>query len=217
MPSKWKNATQNDIKTTSKDSLLIQTITHLTCFTFILSLTVRFLNYFEIKINTIQSFLDVETTTTFTLPSLTLGPLGLSFLLILLLWFYTQHSHLSREQDYYFNTNDICDATSLLNSGLGPLPNTTDPRTLYLDTMKRSLLNIPYCESSRPVYFYGSDKQYHLSKGFNLQRRVAGEDMPENAMTVSKSKAKERASRMEHCSYRHSDFYDLIPLLMFSL
>ena len=192
MPSKWKNATQNDIKTTSKDSLLIQTITHLTFFTFILSLTVRFLNYFEIKINTIQSFLDVETTTTFTIPSLTLGPLGLSFLLILLLWFYTQHSHLSREQDYYFNTNDICDATSLLNSGLGPLPNTTDPRTLYLDTMKRSLLNIPYCESSRPVYFYGSDKQYHLSKGFNLQRRVAGEDMPENAMTVSKSKAKER-------------------------
>ena len=36
----------------------------------------------------------------------------------------------------------------------------------------------------------------------------------ENGQTtlVSKYKAKERASRMEHCSYRHSDFYDLITL-----
>ena len=28
-----------------------------------------------------------------------------------------------------------------------------------------------------------------------------------NLNQVSKYKAKERASRMEHCSYRHSDFY----------
>ena len=31
------------------------------------------------------------------------------------------------------------------------------------------------------------------------------------------SEAKERASRMEHCSYRHSDFYQLITLLMSSI
>ena len=30
-------------------------------------------------------------------------------------------------------------------------------------------------------------------------------------------KAKERASRMEHCSYRYSVLFDLIPLLMSSI
>ena len=31
-------------------------------------------------------------------------------------------------------------------------------------------------------------------------------------LVVCNYKAKERASRIEHCSYRHSDFYELIPL-----
>ena len=34
------------------------------------------------------------------------------------------------------------------------------------------------------VAFDTHTHSYHLSKGFNLSRRVAGEDMPENAMTM---------------------------------
>ena len=34
---------------------------------------------------------------------------------------------------------------------------------------------------------------------------------------VSKYKAKERASRMEHCSYHHSVLFDLIPILLSSI
>ena len=56
--------------------------------------------------------------------------------------------------------------------------------------------NLMYCESSRPVYFYGANKAYHLSKGFNLNRRVGGEDMPENAMTMI---GLHRLNNIQHC------------------
>ena len=116
------------------------------------------------------------------------------------------HRHTQKELDFYYNSTPIFTEEDLSSHGLGPpaLPDdlsggadaNSASATLYLDLMKRSLINLIYCESSRPMYFYGADKRYHLSQGFSLGRRVLGEDMPENAMTMIGLK---RLENIEEC------------------
>ena len=69
--------------------------------------------------------------------------------------------------------------------GLGPLAGAkTDGTAMYLDLLKRALVNVLYYESSQPLWVYGPDHKFRLSDGFELQSRVMGEDMPGNAMTM---------------------------------
>jgi hypothetical protein len=144
------------------------------------------------------------------LPSVTLGALELAALVLVGGFFYAMHAHAQRELDYYYQATPIFSQEELSAQGLGPpaLPDDEQNNdysedgaaaTLYLDLMKRSLINLIYCESSRPMYFYGADKRYHLSQGFSLGRRVLGEDMPENAMTMIGLK---RLENIEQCVAR---------------
>ena len=56
-----------------------------------------------------------------------------------------------------------------------------------------------------------SDRTNHDANGINVCEEVLRSLQP----MVSISKRRERASRIwKHCSYRHSDFYELITLLM---
>jgi hypothetical protein len=138
------------------------------------------------------------------LPGVALGALELGALVLVGGFFYAMHAHAQRELDYYYQATPIFSQEELSAQGLGPPPvggggGGGDGATLYLDLMKRSLINLIYCESSRPMYFYGADKRYHLSQGFSLGRRVLGEDMPENAMTMVGLK---RLENIEHCVAR---------------
>ena len=87
--------------------------------------------------------LELNDAATFTLPSITIGSFQIALLLLVTLWFYTQHSHEKREEQYYHSTV-VATPKALLQQGLGPLASSTDGASLYLDVMKRSLLNIPY-------------------------------------------------------------------------
>jgi O-methyltransferase len=66
--------------------------------------------------------------------------------------------------------------------GLGPLPAETDPKDLYIDAIKRSVANILY--EDLPVFFYDGQRQPVLASGFDLRRRVLGEDGPTSAHTM---------------------------------
>ena len=66
--------------------------------------------------------------------------------------------------------------------GLGPLQDDADPQQLYLDQVKRAVANILY--EDPPFWFYDYLKQPLLAGGFNLSRRVSGEDSPTAAHTM---------------------------------
>ena len=65
---------------------------------------------------------------------------------------------------------------------LGPLPDTSDPADLYIDMVKRTVANVPY--EDLPLLYYDHRKRPELSSGFDLQRRVNGEDAPSLALTM---------------------------------
>jgi hypothetical protein len=186
--STWRPTSNlDDEKTTSKDPIYISWLTHLAFIVLVTATIVRFFPSmfpFVMGNSTLNSLSSYYQSTSITIPSMKLGLVEISLLSLIFIWFYTQSSHEGREHEYYFQKTPMFTQSDLISHGLGPMSNQSNGRALYLDTMKRSLLNLMYCESSRPMYFYGSNKEYHLSKGFNLNRRVAGEDMPENAMTM---------------------------------
>ena len=174
---KWEPRSTHDEETTSRDGYLTYFTINFAFLLFLLSIVHRSLEFFSIDLTISLNHLNptfqliyqkILITTWLTIPSITLGSLECSILLLLILWFYTQSSHESRETNYYHQKIPIFTKDTLEEHGMGCMPENTKGCDLYLDTMKRSLLNLPYCESSRPVYFYGADKSYHLSKGFNL-------------------------------------------------
>ena len=69
-------------------------------------------------------------------------------------------------------------------AGLGPLGRDQAGSELYLDLIKRTLINVIYYESSQALWVYGPDHVFRRSDGFELQSRVVGEDMPGNAMSM---------------------------------
>ncbi len=69
-------------------------------------------------------------------------------------------------------------------AGLGPLGRDQSGSDLYLDLIKRTLINVIYYESSQALWIYGPDHVFRRSDGFELQSRVVGEDMPGNAMSM---------------------------------
>ena len=69
-------------------------------------------------------------------------------------------------------------------AGLGPLGRDQPAAALYLDLIKRTLINVIYYESSQALWVYGPDHAFRRSDGFELQSRVVGEDMPGNAMSM---------------------------------
>ena len=68
--------------------------------------------------------------------------------------------------------------------GLGNLDKKATGKDLYLDVLKRSLVNLIYYESSHPIHIYGPDKNIKLADGLDLYSRVHGEDLPANAMSM---------------------------------
>lgn len=84
----------------------------------------------------------------------------------------------------YYDVVDPVSPDDFEAAGLGPLGPEATGGELYLDLIKRSLTNLIYYESSAPIWHWGVDKQYRLLNGFDLQSRVRGEDMPQNAMTM---------------------------------
>jgi hypothetical protein len=75
-------------------------------------------------------------------------------------------------------------ADEFADAGLGPLPPDQPDSLLYVDLMKRALINVIYYESSQALWVYGPDHVFRLCDGFSLGDRVVGEDMPGNAMTM---------------------------------
>ena len=58
------------------------------------------------------------------------------------------------------------------------------PEDLYLDMMKRTLVNVIY--EDKPQWLYDDRKQPFLSDaGFDLEYRVRGEDVPRQAHTMT--------------------------------
>jgi hypothetical protein len=165
---KWEPRSTHDEETTSRDGYLTYFTINFAFLLLLLSVVHRTLEFFAVDLTTSLSKLsptlqsihqNILVTGWLTIPSVTLGSLECSILLLLMLWFYTQSSHESREANYYHEKMPIFTKETLEEHGMGCMPADTKGCDLYLDTMKRSLLNLPYCESSRPVYFYGADKR----------------------------------------------------------
>jgi hypothetical protein len=77
--------------------------------------------------------------------------------------------------------------------GLGALADDADPQQLYLDQVKRSVCNLIYQDP--PFFFYDTSKRLELATGFDLLRRVNGEDSPSMAHTMVGSK------RLDHLQF----------------
>ena len=69
-----------------------------------------------------------------------------------------------------------------LANGLGPQALDATGSVLYLDLMKRSVTNILYEDA--PLAFYDQHQQPVMANGFDLKRRVHGEDLPTLALTM---------------------------------
>ena len=67
-------------------------------------------------------------------------------------------------------------------NGLGPQAPDAAGSSLYLDLMKRSVTNILYEDA--PLAFYDQHQQPLMADGFDLNRRVKGEDLPTLALTM---------------------------------
>lgn len=70
-----------------------------------------------------------------------------------------------------------------LEHDLGPLPQDADPRSLYLDLMKRAVANILY-EDIPSWIFDRTRKEITAADRFHLDKRVTGEDGPTAAHTM---------------------------------
>ena len=96
----------------------------------------------------------------------------------------------------YFSRSFVCPRDAALpvpvtaeefaECGLGPVGGAGDAacRELYLDVMKRAIINVLFLEVSKPSWFYGADRTPVLAPGFSLPRRVLGEDMPANSFSM---------------------------------
>lgn len=73
-------------------------------------------------------------------------------------------------------------ASDYLRLGLGPVPGDAGSRELYLDLMKRVLANTIY--EDEPYILYDHRHQPIVPNGFQLERRVWGEDGPTLAHTM---------------------------------
>jgi len=66
-----------------------------------------------------------------------------------------------------------------------PPPARASAAALYVDMVKRSVLNLIYHETSPPCWFYGAERRAMFPQdGFDLARRAAGEDCPSNALSM---------------------------------
>ncbi|HEX4019703.1 MAG TPA: TylF/MycF/NovP-related O-methyltransferase [Acidobacteriaceae bacterium] len=79
--------------------------------------------------------------------------------------------------------------------GLGPLPNDSDGRALYLDLMKRAVANILY-EDVPSWIFDRTSRKITAGDRFRLDKRVTGEDGPTAAHTMIGLK---RLDNIQHC------------------
>lgn len=70
-----------------------------------------------------------------------------------------------------------------IEHGLGPLPDNSDGKTLYLDLMKRAVTNILY-EDIPSWIFDRDEKKITAGDRFHLDKRVTGEDGPTAAHTM---------------------------------
>ena len=74
---------------------------------------------------------------------------------------------------------------TLAENGLGPVGDDGDAVELYLDLVKRALINVLFHESSVALWRYNSEKrECELLEGLDLHSRTMGEDMPANAFTM---------------------------------
>lgn len=78
--------------------------------------------------------------------------------------------------------------------GLGPLPLSDSERDCYLDLLQRALTNVLYQDLS--LMTYDRSRKAGLTEGFNLERRVEGEDVPWLAHTMVGWK---RLSNVRYC------------------
>jgi len=78
--------------------------------------------------------------------------------------------------------------------GLGPVDETAGENELYLDMVKRAVSNILYQDA--PLIFYDHSQSPTLAAGFDLSRRVMGEDAPTEAQTMIGIR---RLDNISHC------------------
>ena len=90
----------------------------------------------------------------------------------------------SAQQQAHNKNARAISAEEFAAAGLGPLERDQSGSELYLDLIKRTLINVIYYESSQALWIYGPDHVFRRSDGFELQSRVVGEDMPGNAMSM---------------------------------
>ena len=135
-----------------------------------------------------------------TVVTLSLGPwtvaaaLGLAGLLI---------SVGGAQQSAHRKSSRAIGAEEFAAAGLGPVPRGQPAPALYLDLLKRTLINVVYYESSQALWVYGPDKLFRLSDGFELQSRVVGEDMPGNAMSMVGLKRLDNLEQVRPTSPHH--------------
>ena len=141
-----------DARTTSKDSAAVTLLIHTLFLFFALALLQQCLPLSTTTFLAEQLHLPLPfQPTVLTLPTVSLGVLEVSFLLLVGMWFYTQSSHESREHAYYFAGSGPT-PSDLVAHGLGPLPDSATGQSLYLDTMKRSLLVSSLGSGLKPVF-----------------------------------------------------------------
>ena len=66
---------------------------------------------------------------------------------------------------------------------LGPLKSDTQSRELYIDLLQRALVNVIYEDVS--LMIYDGDKQSRMPDGFELSKRLVGQDVPWQAHTMA--------------------------------
>ena len=113
--------------------------------------------------------------------------------IVVLLWALVQEQKMRRTEA---STQPVS-PEALEAAGLGPSPGTATAKDLYLDTMKRALMNIIYHESSAPMWCTSAETgRCGPIDAMDLDRRLQGADFSWNALTLLGHK---RLDNLQYC------------------
>ena len=79
--------------------------------------------------------------------------------------------------------------------GLGALPNDAHTSDLYIDMVKRAVINVLYEDNA--VWYFDTNNQLVMADGFNLENRLCGRDLPNEAHTMV---GLARLNHLQHCA-----------------
>lgn len=96
--------------------------------------------------------------------------------------------------DWAMGDSHLTSLDEYKSAGVGPLPAESSPEAMYLDLIKRSVLNLVY--EDRPTIFYDDQHEPQAADRFRIERRVMGEDAPTEAHTMIGLK---RLNNLQEC------------------